>query len=80
MENMDCTKMGADSSAENNPNAPEFICPILDFNKKGFIGRPLSVSVAIQHIHPYSIYTVRTFVHNGAKVFLRYIRNLPIYA
>ena len=33
--------MGADSSAENTPNAPEFICPIclpkpksLDFNEK----------------------------------------------
>ena len=23
-----CTKMGANSSAENSPNAPEFICPI----------------------------------------------------
>ena len=23
-----CTKMGADSLAENTPNAPEFICPI----------------------------------------------------
>ena len=22
-----CTKMGADSLAENTPNAPEFICP-----------------------------------------------------
>ena len=38
--------MGADSLAENIPNAPEFICPIclpklkgLDFNKKGFTGR-----------------------------------------
>ena len=30
MENMDkgLTKMGADSLAENTPNAPEFICPI----------------------------------------------------
>ena len=31
------TKMGADSSAENTPNAPEFICPspkVLDFNEK----------------------------------------------
>ena len=33
MENMDkeltvCTKMGADSLAENTPNAPEFIYPI----------------------------------------------------
>ena len=26
--------MGADSSAENTPNAPEFICPkVLDFNQ-----------------------------------------------
>ena len=43
MEIMD--KMAADSSAENTPNAPEFICPIclrkpksskvLDFNGKG---------------------------------------------
>ena len=23
----DSTKMGADKSAENNPNAPKFICP-----------------------------------------------------
>ena len=23
-----CTKMGADRSAENTPNDPEFICPI----------------------------------------------------
>ena len=50
MENMDkrltVPKMGADISAENTPNAPEFICPIclpwspkvLDFNEKGFIG------------------------------------------
>ena len=36
-----CTKMGADSLAENTPNAPElsaqFVCPspkVLDFNKK----------------------------------------------
>ena len=28
MENMDCTKMDADSLDENTPNAPEFICPI----------------------------------------------------
>ena len=31
------TKMGADSSAENTPNAQEFICPspkILDFDEK----------------------------------------------
>ena len=30
-----CTKMGAESLAENTTNAPEFICPsptILDFN------------------------------------------------
>ena len=27
--------MGADSLAENTPNAPEFICPkVLDFNEK----------------------------------------------
>ena len=27
--------MGADSSAENTPKAPEFICPLrLDFNEK----------------------------------------------
>ena len=43
-----CTKMGADSLAENTPNVPEFICPIgllkpkiSGFQcKKGFIGRP----------------------------------------
>jgi hypothetical protein len=30
-----CTKMGADSLAENSPNTPEFICPkFLDFNEK----------------------------------------------
>jgi hypothetical protein len=42
------TKMGAESSAENTPNAPEFICPIClpkaqkfwNSMKKGFIGRP----------------------------------------
>ena len=28
MENMDSTKMGADKSAENIPNAQTFICPI----------------------------------------------------
>jgi hypothetical protein len=41
MENMDCTKMDADSLAENTSNAPEFIA--LKFwisMKKGFIGRP----------------------------------------
>ena len=27
-DSLHCTKMGADSLAENNPNAPEFICPI----------------------------------------------------
>ena len=41
MENMDkgltVFKMGADSSAENTPNAPEFIWISM---KKGFIGRP----------------------------------------
>ena len=33
------TKMGADSSAENTPNNPGFICPspkVLDFNEKRF--------------------------------------------
>ena len=33
------TKMGADSSAENTPNAPEFVCPspkVLNFNEKRF--------------------------------------------
>ena len=53
MENMDkggthSTKMSAYSSAENTPNAPEFIYPICLLNpkkfrismKKGFIGRP----------------------------------------
>ena len=40
MENINCTKMGADSLAENTPNAPEFICPkVLDFNvKKASLG------------------------------------------
>ena len=40
--------MGADSLAENTPNAPEFILPYLSAQaqkflismKKGFIGRP----------------------------------------
>ena len=37
--------MGADESAENTPNAPEFICPnaqkFYKFQyKKGFNGRP----------------------------------------
>ena len=50
MENMDkeLTKMGADSSAKNTPNAPECICLICHAQaqtfwislKKGFIGRP----------------------------------------
>ena len=43
-----CTKMGADSVAENTQNAPEFIWPICLRNaqkfwismKKGFIERP----------------------------------------
>ena len=33
----------ADSSAENSPNAPKFICPsakVWDINEKGFIGHP----------------------------------------
>ena len=32
-----CTKMGADSSAENTPKASKYICPspkVLDFNEK----------------------------------------------
>ena len=45
MENMGThsTKMGADKSTENTPNAPKFICPICpspkvsDFDEKGFI-------------------------------------------
>ena len=35
-------KMGAESLAQNTPNA-QFVCASqkdLDFNKKGFIGRP----------------------------------------
>jgi hypothetical protein len=35
--------MGADTFAENLPNAPESICPIClpkPNNEKGFIGRP----------------------------------------
>ena len=28
MENMDCTKVGTESSTENTPNTPEFICTI----------------------------------------------------
>ena len=54
MEPMDkglkSTKMGADKSAENTPNAPKHICPnclpspkVCDFDKKGFIGRSQSV-------------------------------------
>ena len=34
-----CTKKGADSLAENTPNAPEFICPsskVWDFNEERF--------------------------------------------
>ena len=39
MENMD-KEMAADSFVENNPNAPEFICPKFWVSmKKGFIGR-----------------------------------------
>ena len=38
------TKMGANKSAENNPNAPKFICPnFWDFDKKGFIRHPYSI-------------------------------------
>ena len=44
-----CTKMGADSLAENTQNVPEFFCPncaqfvclspkVLDLNETGFIG------------------------------------------
>ena len=36
------TKMGADKSAKNTPNAPKFICPspkVWDFDEKGFIDR-----------------------------------------
>ena len=36
-------KVDADNLAENTSNAPELICPspkVLDFNEKGFIGRP----------------------------------------
>ena len=48
MENMDCTKMGADSSAENTPKCPKIYLPNLSAQsqkfgismKKGFIGRP----------------------------------------
>ena len=36
-----CTKMGADSSAENTPIAPEFYLP--KPKKSGFIGRPCSL-------------------------------------
>ena len=42
-----CTKMGADSSAEKTQMpqnlSAQFVCPspkVLDFNEKGFIGRP----------------------------------------
>ena len=37
-EYVNFTKMGANGSAGNTPNAPEFVCPctkVLDFNKKG---------------------------------------------
>jgi hypothetical protein len=47
MESMDSTKMGANSSAENTKNNPEFLAKFvclspkfLDFDEKGFIGRP----------------------------------------
>ena len=43
-----CTKMGADSSAENTPNAPEFICPstnVLDFNEKRLHSAPVFCTI-----------------------------------
>ena len=54
--------MGADSSAKNTPNAPEFICPICLPHaqkfwismKKGFLWRPQSVIVPMR-ISPLSV-------------------------
>ena len=50
-----CTKMGADCLAKNTPKSQnlsaQFVCPspkVQDFNEKGFIGRPLSVTLVIQ--------------------------------
>ena len=43
-----CTEMGADSLAENTPNAPEFICPICLLKSK----RLHWVSVVRGFAHP----------------------------
>ena len=48
MENMDCTKIGANNLAENYPKCPRIYLPNLSAQaqkfwfsmKKGFIGRP----------------------------------------
>ena len=52
MKNLDNTKMGADESAENTPNAPYFLVPIclskpksLGFLKKALSGCPLGCAI-----------------------------------
>ena len=54
-----CTKMGADSSAENTPNALElsaqFVCPspkVLDFNEKRLHWASVLVVREFNHIPP----------------------------
>ena len=58
--------MVPDSSAENTPNAPEFVCPIpkvLEFNEKRL--HLASVVCAIKIIHPIQLYleTVLKYPH-----------------
>ena len=51
-----CAKMGADSSAENTPNAPEFICPICLPNSKSsrFQWKRLHWASVVRGIYDYT--------------------------
>ena len=52
-------KMGADSSAENSPNAPEFICPICLTKSKssGFQWEKASLGLAVELIKSFVTFT-----------------------
>ena len=55
-----CTKMGADSAAENTPNAPEFICPICPPKPKssGFKWKKASLGIRSPWAQRYESKTV----------------------
>ena len=72
-----CTKMGADSLAENTPNVPEFICLIClpKHKSSGFQWKKASLSVRSPWILPWVISFVGYVIYLHLKISPIYCRH-----